>query len=173
MYNIRGFLTFQPNPQETIEQWKNTVPVLHSIMYSFKGWQNNENYAFPSKRCISNVKTCYYYTFYNENHPTYLYITCNKNILFVKKYLSLLWVFTDFSILLAAFWRHEQCDNAVTNSNSENARSRMVASLRGSVGTGTGEDESSTGRVWAAGIHQVTARSRLGRVLKLMNRQFL
>jgi len=35
---------------------------------------------------------------------TYLYITCNKKILFVKKYLSLLWVFTDFSILLVAFW---------------------------------------------------------------------
>jgi len=34
----------------------------------------------------------------------YLYITCNNKILFVKKYLSLLWVFTDFSILLVAFW---------------------------------------------------------------------
>ena len=31
----------------------------------------------------------------------YLYINCNKKILFVKKYFSLLWVFTDFSILLA------------------------------------------------------------------------
>jgi hypothetical protein len=39
--------------------------------------------------------------------------------------------------------------------------------LRGSVGTGTKEDESSTGRVWAAGIHHVTARFRLARVLKL------
>jgi len=34
---------------------------------------------------------------------TYLYITCNMKILFVKKYLSLLWVFTDFTILLVAF----------------------------------------------------------------------
>jgi len=34
---------------------------------------------------------------------TYLYITCNKKILFIKKYLSLLWVFTDFSVLLVAF----------------------------------------------------------------------
>jgi len=33
----------------------------------------------------------------------YQYITCNKKILFVKKYLSLLWVFTDFSILFVAF----------------------------------------------------------------------
>ena len=32
----------------------------------------------------------------------YLYITCNKKMLFVKKYLSLLWIFTDFSILLVA-----------------------------------------------------------------------
>jgi len=48
-----------------------------------------------------------------------------------------------------------------------------VASLRGSVGTGTMEDESGTGRVWAAGLHRVTVRSRLARVLKLMNRLFL
>ena len=27
-----------------------------------------KNHAFPSKRCTSNEKTCYYYTFYNENH---------------------------------------------------------------------------------------------------------
>jgi hypothetical protein len=62
--------------------------------------------------------------------------------------------------------------------------------LWGSVGTGTKEDESSTGRiwaagfhhvrarsglgrVWAAGFHHVTARSRLARVLKLVNRLFL
>jgi len=32
----------------------------------------------------------------------YLYITCDKKILFVKKYLSLLCVFTDFSVLLFA-----------------------------------------------------------------------
>jgi hypothetical protein len=68
---------------------------------------------------------------------------------------------------------HEHCDNVATNSNSENARSRIVASLRGSVGTGTKEDESSTGCVWAAGFHHVTARSGLVRVLKLMNRLFL
>jgi hypothetical protein len=48
-----------------------------------------------------------------------------------------------------------------------------VASLRGSVGTGTKKDESSTGRVWAAGFHYITARSRLARVLKLTDRLFL
>ena len=68
---------------------------------------------------------------------------------------------------------HKNYDNAATDSNSENARSRMVASLRGSVGTGTKEDESSTGRVWAAGFHHVTAPSRLARVLKLTNHLFL
>jgi hypothetical protein len=41
------------------------------------------------------------------------------------------------------------------------------------VGTGTKEDESSTGRVWAAGFHHVTARSGLARVLKRMNCSFL
>ena len=49
----------------------------------------------------------------------------------------------------------------------------MVASLRGSVGTGTKEDESSTGRVWANGFQHVTTRSRLSRVLKHMNRLFI
>jgi hypothetical protein len=42
--------------------------------------------------------------------------------------------------------------------------------LRGSVNTGANEDESSTGRVWAAGFYHITARSRLGRVLKLKDR---
>jgi hypothetical protein len=45
--------------------------------------------------------------------------------------------------------------------------------LRGSVGTGAKEDESRTGRVWAAVFHHVTARSRLAGVLKLMNCLFL
>jgi hypothetical protein len=45
--------------------------------------------------------------------------------------------------------------------------------LLGSLGTGAKEDESSTGRVRAAGFHHVTARSRLARVLKLMNRLFI
>jgi hypothetical protein len=45
--------------------------------------------------------------------------------------------------------------------------------LRGSVGTGTMKNESSTGRIWATGFRHVTARSRLARVLKLMNRLFL
>ena len=49
----------------------------------------------------------------------------------------------------------------------------MVASLRGIVATGTKEDESSTGRVWAAGLHHVAARSRLARVWKLLNRFFI
>ena len=48
----------------------------------------------------------------------------------------------------------------------------MVASLRGSVVMGTREDES-TRPVWAAGFHNVTARSGLARVFKLMNRLFL
>jgi len=49
----------------------------------------------------------------------------------------------------------------------------MLASLWGSVGTGTKEDESSTGRIWAAGFHHVMTRSCLARVFNLMNRLFL
>jgi hypothetical protein len=48
----------------------------------------------------------------------------------------------------------------------------MMASLQGSVGTGTEEDVSSTGRFWAAGFHHVTAYSLLARVLKLINIYF-
>jgi hypothetical protein len=155
-----------------IEQWKNTVPVLYSIMYSFKGWQNNKNNALPSKRCTRNEKTCYWYAFYKENHSTYLYITCNKKILFVKIILA----YCGYSPTSPFFFllsEHKHCDNAATNSNSENVRSRMVASFRGSVGTGTKENESSIGRVRAAGFHYVTARSRLAPIFKLMNRLFI
>ena len=74
------------------------------------------------------------------------------------------------SLLLSDY---KNCDNAATNSNSKNARSRTVAGLRGIVGTGTKEDESSIGRVWATGFHHATARSRVARVLQLMNCLFL
>jgi hypothetical protein len=75
-----------------------------------------------------------------------------------------------FFLLLS---EHKHCDNAATNWNSENAKSITMASLGGSVGTGTKEDETSTGRIWAAGFHHFTARSRLARVFQLMNRLFL
>jgi len=71
------------------------------------------------------------------------------------------------------FSEHEQCNNVTTNSNSEKARSRMVASLQGRVGTGKKEDGSSTGRIWTAEFHHVTARYRLVRVLKHMNLLFI
>ena len=103
---------------------------------------------------------------------TYLYITSNKKNLFVKNILAYCGHLptTPFFLLLS---EHKHCDNEATNSNSENARSRMVASLRGSVSTGTKEDESNTGRVWAAGFHHVTARSRVARFSKIMNLLFL
>jgi hypothetical protein len=43
----------------------------------------------------------------------------------------------------------------------------------GSASMGTKEDESSIGRVWAAGFHYVTVRSRLASGLKFMNCLFL
>ena len=60
-----------------------------------------------------------------------------------------------------------------SNSNSKSAKSRMVASLQGSMGTGKKEDESSTGCIWAGGFHHVMARSRLARVFKLMDHSFV
>jgi hypothetical protein len=50
---------------------------------------------------------------------TYLYLTCNKKILFVKKYLCLLWVFTDFSTLLFALWTY---NTAITRQLIRTAR---------------------------------------------------
>jgi len=75
---------------------------------------------------------------------TYLYITCNKKILFVKKILAY-FGYSPTSPFFLLLSEHKHCDNAATNSNSENARSRMLASLRGSVSTGTKGDEWSTG----------------------------
>jgi head-tail adaptor len=50
----------------------------------------------------------------------------------------------------------------------------MVASSAGKREYGgEKEDKSSTGRVWAAGFHHVTARSRLAHALKIMNRSFI
>jgi len=101
---------------------------------------------------------------------TYLYINCNKKILFVKKNILAYCGYSPTSPFFLLLSEHKHCDNAATNWNSENARSRMLASLRGSVGTGTEEDETSTGRDWAAGFHHVTARSRLAHSFKFMNR---
>jgi len=75
-----------------------------------------------------------------------------------------------FFLLLS---EHKHRDNSATNLNSENARSKIVASVQGSKGMGAKEDGSSTGQVWAAGFHHATARSRLARVSKLMNHLFL
>jgi hypothetical protein len=45
--------------------------------------------------------------------------------------------------------------------------------LRGNVSTGAKKDESSTGRVSAAGFNHFTVRSRMARILKIMNSLFL
>jgi hypothetical protein len=45
--------------------------------------------------------------------------------------------------------------------------------LQESVGTGAKEDESSTGRDWAARFHHVMAHSRSVHVLKLRNHLFI
>jgi hypothetical protein len=49
----------------------------------------------------------------------------------------------------------------------------MEASFAVSVSTGANEEELGTGGVWAAGFHLVTARSRLTRVLKVINHLFV
>ena len=48
-----------------------------------------------------------------------------------------------------------------------------MASLQGSVGTGTKKDDSSTGHIWGAGFHHFTACSCMACILKPMNCLFL
>jgi hypothetical protein len=67
---------------------------------------------------------------------------------------------------------HKHCDNAATNANSENTRSRMEACSAGKRGYLANEDESSTGSVWDAGFHNATLCSRMARVLILLQ-QFI
>ena len=98
-------------------------------MHSFKGWQNNKNHAFRSKRCASNDKMCYCYTLTTKIIRTYLYITCNK-IIFLLKNILAYYGYSPISPFLLLLSEHKHCDKAATNSNSENARSRIVASLR-------------------------------------------
>jgi hypothetical protein len=45
--------------------------------------------------------------------------------------------------------------------------------LQESMSMGAKEDDSSSGRVWAAGFHHVMASSCLAGILKLMNSLFL
>jgi len=60
---------------------------------------------------------------------TYLYTTSNKEMLSVKKILAYCG-YSPSSALFLLLSEHKHCDNAATNSNGENARSRIVASLR-------------------------------------------
>jgi len=61
---------------------------------------------------------------------TCLYIACNKKILFVKNTFAYCgYSLTSLFFLLLS--EHKHCDNMATNSSSENARSRMLASLQG------------------------------------------
>jgi len=46
---------------------------------------------------------------------------------------------TPTSVFFLLLSEHTHCDNMATNSKSKNARSRMVTSLLGSMGTGTRE----------------------------------
>jgi hypothetical protein len=71
---------------------------------------------------------------------TYLYMTCNKKTLLVKKNILAYCRYSPTSPFFFLHSEHKHCSNAATNWSSENARRRMVISLRGSVGAGTKED---------------------------------
>ena len=131
-------------------------------MFSFRWWRNNKNHAFPSKRCISNDKNVLLLQILQRK--SYVH-TCTWTVIRKFYLLKSILAYCGYSPTSPFFLlvsEHKHWDNAATNSNSENARSRMMTSLQGSVGTGTKEDESGTGRVWAAGFHHVNRPFSLG-----------
>ena len=81
--------------------------------------------CFPSKRCICNEKTCYCHTFYDENHT---YVPVIRKFYLLKSILAYCG-YSPTSPVFFWFSGHKHCDNAATNFNSGNARSRMVTSL--------------------------------------------
>jgi hypothetical protein len=83
---------------------------------------------FPSKHCTGNKKSVTVTHLTMKIMPKHLYITYNKKIL-LKNILA----YCEYSMTSPFFFflsERKHCDNAATNSNSKNARSRMVASLR-------------------------------------------
>jgi hypothetical protein len=100
-------------------------------MYSFKGWQNNKYQAFPSERCISNEENVLLLHILQWKS----YIRTGTKTVIRKFYLLKIilsccgyWPTSPFFLLLS---EHKHCDNAATNWNSENARSRMFVGKRG------------------------------------------
>jgi hypothetical protein len=90
---------------------------------------------------------------------------------------------TWYSCNIHTYGKVQLTNNGFLNTNTAITRQLMRTArtleaewwqvLRGSVSTGEKEDKSSTGRVWTAGFHHVTARYSLAGVLKLMNRSFI
>jgi hypothetical protein len=68
---------------------------------------------------------------------------------------------------------HKHCDNAATNANSKNIRSRMEASSVGKHGYRDKKDKSSAGHIRAAVFNLVVAHSSFMGILKLTNQLFL
>ena len=86
-------------------------------MYSFKGWQKNENHGFPSKRCVNNDNTLLLHICTMQIICTYLYINCNKKILFVKNILSYCG-YSSTSPFFLLLSEHKQCDDAANRTAS-------------------------------------------------------
>ena len=66
---------------------------------------------------------------------TYIYINCSRKICLLKN-LSAYCVYPPASPIFLLFCEHKHYDNAATNSNSEKATSRIMASVIGRVDTG-------------------------------------
>jgi hypothetical protein len=112
------------------------------------------------------LRFCFYFNHIQNIH----FLTSGKGIMASLRLRS------TTSITTLKLWGHYCGKWGIANTNSAIRRQLMPTArtlatewrqvLRGSVGTGTKEDESSTGRVWAAGFHHFRACSRLAYVFE-------
>jgi hypothetical protein len=131
------------------------------------------NHAFPSKRCISNGKKRVIVTrFTTKIIRAYLYITCNKKILYVKNVSA----YCGYSPTSPSSCCFLNTNTVITRQLIRKART-LEAEWWKVCGEAWVRGQRKMSQVLSAfgsaGFHHVSARSRLERVLRLMNRLFL
>ena len=140
-------------------------------MYSFKGWQNNKNHAFPSKRCICNKKNVL--LLHILQWKSYIR-TCTQP--FNRKFYLLKNIFaycgysptSPFFLLLS---EHKHCDNTATNSTARTLEAGWWQVCGETLVWGQRKMSQVLGAFGL--LDHITAHSRLVCILKFMNCYFL
>jgi hypothetical protein len=158
-------------------------------MYSFKGWQNNKNHAFPLKCYISNknhvFRSCH--TTWQSSHTILFFISITSRIFtfsLMERTSRLLLRFEALpASLLLRFEAIITVNKGFMNRNTAITR-QLIRTARTPEAEcwqvcgeawvrGLKKKRQVLGAFWAAGFHHVTAHSRLALVLKLMYCLFL